>query len=235
MKISVCGVEFDDLSAEEAVRRALRSSDSPCWVVTPNARMLDSCQRHPEERGLLNAASLVLPDGWGVVRAAKRQGTPFHGRTAGIDFGERLLEAAAKRGDRVFLLGGRDGVASSAAERLCERFPGLCVCGCYWGYFEKDGEENRALLGWIRACRPDILLACMGYPTQERWLRDNLPSLPSVKVAAGLGGSLDVWSGSVKRAPKYWQEHGMEWAWRMLNQPSRVRELPSLVRFAFRK
>ena len=235
MKIRVCGVEFDDLSAEEAVKRALQDTGEPCWVVTPNAKMLASCQRNPEERGLLNSAGMVLPDGMGVVRAAKRQGSPFRGRTAGIDFGEKLMEAAARRGERVFLLGGRDGVAALAAERLGAQYPGLCICGCYWGYFEKQGQENRELIGWIRACRPTILLVCMGYPTQERWIRENLPGLPSVKVAAGLGGSLDVWSGQVTRAPRYWQEHGMEWAWRMLNQPERIRDLPELWRFAFRK
>ena len=231
MKVHICGVAFDDLGAEDAVRAAMRESDEPCWVATPNAVMLESCMQHPEQRELLNSSSMVLADGAGVVMAAKRQGTPLGGRTAGIDFGDRLMAAAAVRGDRVFLLGGGDGIAEGAAEHLRAVHPGLCVCGCYWGYFEKDGDENRRVLGMIRACRPDILLVCLGFPVQETWMRENLPFLPSVRIAAGLGGSLDVWAGKRSRAPQFMQTHGMEWAWRMAQSPSKLRQLPALFRF----
>ena len=231
-KIKICGVSFDDLRAEDAVREALIETGEPCWVATPNALMLESCRTNPEHRDLLNSASMVLPDGMGVVRAAKRQGTPLHGRTAGIDFAEKLAEAASLRGDRVFFLGGRDGVAQSAADHLKSRFPGLFVCGCYWGYFEKDGDENRRVVGMIRACRPDILFVGFGFPVQENWMRENLPLLPSVHVAVGLGGSFDVWAGKNRRAPEFLRSHGLEWAWRMSQEPARMRQIPALIRFA---
>ena len=232
MKIEIHGIKFDDIDMQAAVRYAMQAATTePCWVATPNALMLRSCREHPERRELLNAASLVLPDGAGVLLAAKKQGTPLSCRITGIDFAEALLSAAAARGDRVFLLGGRDGVAPVAAENLMKKHPSLCVCGSYWGYFEKQGEENRRVLGIIRACRPDILLVCFGFPIQEAWIRENLPHLPSVKVAAGLGGSLDVWAGKATRAPLRWQKSGMEWAWRMLHEPRRVRDLPALLSF----
>lgn len=231
MKIQICGVAFDDLSVPEAVRAALLPAEEPCWVVTPNAVILEHCTRNPGMRDLLNSASLVLPDGAGVVMAARRQGTPLGGRTAGIDFGEALMAAAAAGGERVFLLGGREGVAEEAAACLCAAYPGLHICGCYWGYFEQAGEENRRVLGMIRACQPDILLVCLGFPAQELWMRENLPFLPSVRVAAGLGGSLDVWSGRCTRAPRFLREHGLEWAWRMAHAPSKLRHLPALLRF----
>ena len=231
MKINVCGVAFDDLDVDGAVKRVMGCGEGQLFVATPNALMLQRCEREPTLRELLNAASLVLPDGMGVVRAAQRQGTPFRGRAAGIDFGERLLEAAARSGSRVFLLGGEDGVAPTAAERLAARYQGLQICGSYWGYFEKYGVENQSVIGMIRACRPEILFVCLGFPTQERWIVENLPLLPSVRVAAGLGGSLDVWSGRTRRAPERWQTMGMEWAWRMLHEPRRLRQLPELWRF----
>ena len=231
-RINICGVKIDNLNVSDAVAYAMRHTDETCWVVTPNALMLESCMEHPEQRDLINAASLVLPDGAGVVLAAKRQGTPLCGRTAGIDFGNKLMEAAAASGDRVFLLGGEDGVAEQAARHLCAEHSGLCICGCYWGYFEKSGEENRRVLGLIRACRPDILLVCFGFPVQESWMRENLPFLPSVRVAAGLGGSLDVWAGRRRRAPQFMQTHGMEWAWRMAHDPVRLNQIPALLRFA---
>ena len=232
MKIRVCGLDFDDIGTEHAVRAALTGGDG-CFVVTPNALMLEDCARIPEHLRLLSGASLVLPDGGGVVRAAARMGTPFtHGRVAGIDFGEALLRACAARGERVFLLGGADSVAARAAENLRQRFPSLTVAGTYWGYFDRDGEENRNLISVIRACRPSVLLVCLGYPVQEEWIARNLPLLPSVRVAAGLGGSLDVWAGRVRRAPLFWQKKGMEWAWRMLKEPHRMAKIPELVRFS---
>ena len=142
------------------------------------------------------------------------------------------MREASKRGDRVFLLGGKDGVAPLAASHLQEKYPSLRICGSYWGYFEKDGEENRRVLGMIRACRPDILLVCFGFPMQELWIRENLPMLPSVRVAVGLGGSLDVWAGKVRRAPTVLQAHGLEWAWRMAAEPRRMKQLPQMLRFA---
>ena len=230
-KVTVCGIQFDNLNMDEAVRRVLRDDCEAQIVVTPNALIAEACASNPEYRRLINSASMVLPDGAGILSAAKRQGTPLRARVAGIDFGERLLAEAARRGDRVFLLGGRDGVAPAAAKNLTRKFPGLCICGCFWGYFDRHGEENRRLLGIINACKPSILLVCFGFPIQEQWIRENIGSLPSVRIAAGLGGSLDVWAGRVRRAPAAFRAVRMEWAWRMMQDPTRVRQLPALFRF----
>lgn len=231
MKNKVLGIAFDDVGLARAVKLALMGTE-PCFVVTPNAVMLEDCARVPEHRRLLSSASLILPDGTGVLRAAKRAGTPFlHGRVAGIDFGNALLKASAARGERIFLLGGADGVAQSAKERLQARFPRLRIVGAYWGYFDRFGEENRVLIGTIRACRPTVLLVCLGYPAQEEWISANLPLLPTVRVAAGLGGSIDVWAGKCVRAPHPVQAAGLEWAWRMLLEPRRLQNLPALLRF----
>ena len=232
MKIRVCGLDFDDIGIEKAVQEAL-TGGGQCFAVTPNALMLEDCTRVPAHLQLLARASLVLPDGSGVLRAAAHAGTPFrHGRAAGIDFGEALVRAAAMRGERVFLLGGGDGVARRAADALQARYPGLAVAGTFWGYFDRTGEENRNLLGVIRACRPAVLLVCLGYPAQEEWIAANLSSLPSIRVAVGLGGSFDVWAGDVPRAPLLWQRAGLEWAWRMLREPARMANLPALARFS---
>ena len=141
------------------------------------------------------------------------------------------MRKASESGERVFLLGGADGVAPAAAEKLKKRYADLNVCGSYWGYFEKDGDENRRVIGMIRACRPDILLVCFGFPMQEYWIRDNIHLLPSVRVAAGLGGSLDVWAGKVRRAPRILQRNGLEWAWRMAAEPKRMKQIPQMVHF----
>ncbi|MBQ8311451.1 MAG: WecB/TagA/CpsF family glycosyltransferase [Clostridia bacterium] len=234
-RICLYGVGIDNVTMGEAVKIALAQVGAPCVVFTPNAVMLDAARREAALCELLGRASLSLPDGMGVVRLAKRRGTPLKERVAGIDFGEALLERAAKEKLRVFLLGGGEGVAAQAARRLQMRYPSLCICGTAWGYFDKNGEENQEVLARIHASRADILLVCMGFPLQEQWITDNLHALSDVRVIAGLGGSLDVWSGRVNRAPAPVSKMGLEWAWRMLREPRRIRYLPAVVRTVFKR
>lgn len=228
-QVMICGVRIDNVTKKEAVAQALEGG--VCAVFTPNAAMLDAALHDPSLAELLNRAALSLPDGMGVVRAARRLGTPLKERVAGIEFGEALLARAAHDGLRVFLLGGGNGIAARAAARLSERYVGLRVCGTYWGYFDRTGEENRRVLSLIRESRADVLLVCMGFPVQEEWIAENLSALAPLRVVAGLGGSLDVWAGEVKRAPRVLSKMGLEWAWRMAREPRRLRHLPALVRF----
>ncbi len=234
-KIKLCGVSIDDLTMDRAVQLSLSEGAAPCWVVTPNATILDACRRNPEYADLLNRASLSLADGAGVLLAARRAHTPLTERIAGIDFGEALLREAAKRDLRVFLLGGRDGVAARAAEKLCLRYPTLRICGTYWGYFGSSERERQEVLSHIRATRPDILFVCLGFPRQEQWIGQNLSYLSDVRVVAGLGGSLDVWAELVRRAPIPLRLCGMEWAWRMAHEPRRMAQIPSIVRFLVKR
>ena len=230
--VRLCGVRVDDLTLSEAVEDALRERGAPCWVVTPNAVILDACSRDARLGVMLGHALLSLPDGAGVIRAARRIGAPLRERIAGIDFGEALLARAAEEGLRVFLLGGGAGVAERAAERLCARYPALRICGCCWGFFEKEGETDRSVIEHVRATRPDILLVCMGFPLQETWIESHLHLLDGVRVVAGLGGSLDVWAGDLRRAPRLVSRVGLEWAWRMAREPRRLRQLPAILRCA---
>ncbi|MBR2722451.1 MAG: WecB/TagA/CpsF family glycosyltransferase [Clostridia bacterium] len=227
------GVRIDNLTMERALSLACERAGEPCWVVTPNALMLDACRKHPAYAELLNRASLSLPDGAGVLLAARHAKSPLRERVAGIDFGEGLMSLAEKEGMRVFLLGGKEGVAARAAERLRERYPRLHVCGCFWGYFEDSAEQSERLRYVLTQSKPDILLVCLGFPRQELWTAENLPYLTHVRVIANLGGTLDVWAGDVQRAPVPVQQLGGEWAWRMLHQPKRLAGLPALARIAF--
>lgn len=231
-RIRLCGVEIDNVTGGTAVTRALLRGEEPNVVFTPNAVMLEACRHDASLAALLNHASLSLADGMGVVWAARRRKTPLRERVAGIDFAEAVLARAAKEGLRVFLLGGAEGVAETAAQRLREREPTLCICGTHWGYFDREGEENRQLLAHIRETRAEILFVCLGFPLQEKWICDNLSHLSSLCLIAGLGGSLDVWAGKSKRAPHALSRAGLEWAWRMLREPRRLRHLAALVRFS---
>ena len=229
--VKLYGVKIDNVTKEEAVYRALRDTGEPCVVFTPNALMLERARKDVELTQLLNRASLSLPDGAGVLRAAEKIGTPLRERVAGIDFGTELLARAERAGLRVFLLGGDEGVAERAAENLRKKHPRLCICGTTWGYFDKNGEENMNVISHIRACRPHILFVCMGFPVQERWVIENLHHLTNIRAIACLGGSLDVWAGDIARAPAWMSRAGLEWLWRMLRQPKRLANLPEILSF----
>ena len=230
-QIKLYGVQIDNVTKEEAVYRALRHTGEPCVVFTPNAVMLERARKDAALASLLNRASLSLSDGAGVLWAAKKMGTPLQERVTGIDFGSEILERAERSGLRVFLLGGAENVAERASENLRKKHPRLCICGTTWGYFHKTGEENARVISYIRACRPDVLFVCMGFPVQERWIIDNLHHLTDIRVIACLGGSLDVWAGDLRRAPEWMSRTGMEWLWRMLRQPKRFAKLPKIVSF----
>jgi len=130
-------------------------------------------------------------------------------------------------------LGGKPSVADKAADRLRDRFPTLTVCGMHHGYFDHTAAsaENQAVLADIQSKAPHILFVCLGFPCQERWIVENTPQLPSLSLAMGLGGSLDVWSGNLRRAPKLLRSCGLEWLWRAIRQPRRFFRLIRLPAF----
>ena len=220
MKKSVIyGLKIDRTTARKAAFRLAEcaSYGKVRTVFTPNFEILTKARRDAELIRLLQKADVLLPDGVGVSLLCKIKKEPPCGRAAGIDTAYLLMRHAARRGLRVFLLGAEVGIAKEAKRRLCREIPKLCVCGTYHGYFDKSqgSDENTAVLEKIRQARPDILLVCFGFPTQERWISENRSSLPSVKIFMGLGGSLDVWSGKKRRAPVVMRACGLEWLWRL--------------------
>lgn len=192
--VSVNGVRIDNLTRACALQRAMEYTRQPCVVMTPNVSMPKACRRERSGVRLLNAATLSLPDGAGGLAAARRKGKTLCERVTGTFFGEDVLAYAAEHALRVFLLGGKEGVAKQAAERLCRRFPSLCVCGTYWGDFQKGGAENLRVRSYLHICHPDVLLVCFGFPEQEAWIADNTDVLSSVRVVAALSGSFDAWA-----------------------------------------
>ena len=230
MRINIMGVEFDSLTISEAVERAetLIAERSAAYVVTPNPEIVMTCWDNPDAMEAVQNADLVLPDGVGVVYGAKILGTPLKGKLPGIDFATELMRRLAKRGGRVYLLGAKPGIAELAGERMQEQFPGLIVCGTHDGYFQEDAP----VIEEINALQPDLLLVCLGAPKQELWMHRNRPLL-KVGLMAGLGGSLDVFAGTVKRAPVFFQKLGMEWFYRLLKEPWRFKRMMKLPKFLF--
>ena len=228
MRTDILGVAFDNTTMDEAVGRAmsLLEQEGPHLVVTPNPEIVRLAQSDREFAGLIAGADLVLPDGVGILYAAKILGRPLKARVPGVDFASALMDAMAKTGKRLFLLGAKPGVAEEAARRLTAQHPGLTVCGVHDGYFQEDAPVVQS----IREAGADVVFVCLGAPKQEKWAAAH-GGETGARLLVGLGGSLDVFAGQVDRAPESWQRLGLEWLYRTIRQPSRFKRVAKLPGF----
>ena len=231
MKIDVMGVRFDNVTMDEALERAktMLASEGADYVVTPNSEIVYEAMADDELKNLLNGASLVLPDGAGVVLGAKILGTPLKEKVAGVDFADRLLELLAQTGGSVYLLGSKPGVAELAAEKMVQKHPGLTIAGLADGYFKDEGP----VIEKINAAHPDVLFVCLGAPKQERFMAAHRQAL-NVRLMAGLGGSLDSFAGTVKRAPQWMINCSLEWLYRLIKEPWRFKRMLRLPKFVWK-
>jgi len=227
----VLGAPVDGLTLEQFTEKiSLRvERGDPCFVITLNPELLYRAQHERDLLDTINRADLVTADGVGIVWACRVSGRPIPGRVAGIDLMISLLDHAAGKGWRVFFLGSARGVAEAAAQRAVRMFPGLKVAGTHHGYF--SDEEDHEVIGRINQASPQLLFVALGSPRQEVWIDRNLDLLGSI-VAMGVGGSLDVLSGNVRRAPEWFSKRNLEWLGRLLNQPGRWRRMLVLPKFA---
>jgi len=212
----------------EAVDRGMEllRQEGAHYVVTPNPEIVEVCRENPEAMEAVNGADLVLADGIGVIKGAAMLGTPLRERCPGIEFAAGLMEKMAGEGLSLFLLGAKPGVAEQAAEKLAEQYPGLKIAGTHDGYFKEDGP----VVETIRSSGADCVFVCLGAPKQEFWMRKN-GSATGAKLLCGLGGSLDVFAGTVERAPKFFRDHGLEWFYRLCKDPKRIGRMMKLPLF----
>ena len=203
------------------------ASDRPHQLVTVNPEFVVEARRDAEFRRILNAAALALPDGIGLLMAARfLRTTLLPERVPGSDLVARLAELSHQKGYRLYFLGAREGVAEKAAATLKELYPNLQIAGCYAGSPMLD--ENEAIVQRILSVQPDILLVAYGAPRQDKWIARNLDRL-GVPVCMGVGGSFDFIAGTVQRAPLWVQQLNLEWLHRLLMQPWRWRRIWNAV------
>jgi N-acetylglucosaminyldiphosphoundecaprenol N-acetyl-beta-D-mannosaminyltransferase len=232
-RVELLGVSIDALTFAEAVDAAMRlaGGEGPKNIITVNPEMLQAAQYDVELARCLAGADLKVADGVGVVWASKKLRAPLPERVTGIDLMAKMIERCAAAGVSVYLLGGKPGVAALAADKLLTRHPSLVISGVMHGYFSKD--EEGGVISAIRQARPSVLFVGMGVPAQEKWIEAHKKEL-GVPLMMGVGGSFDVIAGKVTRAPEIFQKLGIEWLFRLLSQPSRLRRQLVLVSFAAR-
>lgn len=230
MKTDVLGVQYDNVTMEEALERGREILDGhkTCYCVTPNAEMAYEALHDETFRNLLNGAELVLPDGAGVVLGAKLLKTPLKQKVAGIEFAQNMLPIMAQMGSRLFLLGSKPGVAELAAAKMTEQNPDLIICGMADGYF----TDELRILNQINESGADVLYVCLGSPKQEYFMQKYQKAL-GVKLMCGLGGTLDGIAGTVKRAPKWMIRLQLEWLYRLIKEPRRFKRMLRLPKFIF--
>lgn len=231
-RLCVLGASVDTYTMKESADLLISAmeKDAPFTVFTPNSEIILHAYKNPEYCQILNSGDLITPDGIGVVYASKILKRPLKERVGGFDLANLMLSEIAGSGKSVYLFGGKPGVAELAAKKICELYPKTCICGTADGYF--DEEKEKKIIEDINEKKPDLLFVCLGFPKQETWIATHKDQL-SAKVMMGIGGSLDVFAGTVKRAPKTFQKLGLEWLYRLIKQPSRAIRMLALPKFGF--
>lgn len=232
-QVTILGVPVDMVTFDEAIAKIIEflSNDGHHTVATADASGINIAQTDHEFMQILRRADLVTPDSVGVLWAAKRLGRPIAARVSGVELVDRLCAMSAERGFRIFFLGAAPGVAEMAAEKMRLRHPGCNIVGARHGYFPSSDDELVA--AEVAESKPDILFVAMGIPRQEKFLAKCL-SITGAKVGMGVGGSFDVFSGTVRRAPKLFQKLNLEWLWRTASNPKKIAKAKNLPVFWWR-
>ena len=230
MRYDIMGVLVNNVTMDEAVCEITSFLDQRKnrIVVTPNAEILQMCVQDESVMAAVKAADFVVPDGVGVIYAAKILKTPLKQKVAGVELAWRLLEKAAQNGKGVYFFGAKPGVAEQAAKNAVAAYPGLKISGTRNGYFSE--EELPEIIDNINKSGASLLYVCLGAPKQEKWMADNRDKL-NVGAMLGLGGSLNIFAGTAKRAPRWMINMRLEWLHRLIKEPWRFGRMMRLPLF----
>jgi len=228
--IAILGVRISnvDVPASLAIIEGLIESGISHQLVTVNTEFVMAAQKDAEFKAIIHAAALALPDGFGLLLAARFLGHPLKERGTGVDTVQRVAELAARKGYRLFLLGAAEGVADLCAQRLRDNYPNLQIVGTYAG--SPVVEEEDRIVALVKQAKPDVLFVAYGAPQQDKWIARNLERL-GVPLAMGVGGAFDFIAGVAVRAPRWIQRLGLEWLHRLYHEPWRWRRMLALPRF----
>lgn len=227
-------MQIDDVTLEEAIDTAMdfQEKGQPCRIVTPNAEFAIKAAKDSHLLQVINESQLILPDGISVILAAKIIGTPLKGKVAGALFADALAAKLACEGKSLYILGAAEGVAQKAAQKLQEKHPGLIIAGTQNGYF----TDEEAVVNEIEQARPNCIFVALGCPKQEFFMEKHGHRFgPAVMI--GVGGAVDVFAGNLNWAPAIFVKLGLEWLYRLIKQPSRIKrmiKLPKYLWWAFK-
>lgn len=236
--IKIYGVNIHNTSLDEAskIMEEYLKGDELRVISTPNTEIVMEAKKDDKLKAIINRADLIVPDGIGLIYASKIKKKPLQERVTGFDLSIKLLEIGNENGYRIYLLGGKEGVAKKAAQHIKEKYPNIEIAGFHNGYFKgshtghKDSHEELKLIEDINSNIADIIFVGLGFPKQEIWIDENRDKM-NAKVIIGNGGVMDILSGNAKRAPEIYQRLGLEWLYRLIQNPSRLKRQLVLPKF----
>jgi N-acetylglucosaminyldiphosphoundecaprenol N-acetyl-beta-D-mannosaminyltransferase len=241
-KVTILGVPFSKLTLEQTASLLadhVQNGQAGLYhLITANPEITLASQSDERLRQIIHLANLIVPDGIGIVMAARRQGNPIPERVTGYDLLLNLLAKGNGLGWSFYFLGTDEQTSGQAAEQIALRYPQVKIAGRHHGFFTQ--AEEPGIIAEIQQAKPDILILAMGAPYSDKWLHKHKEELAGVKIVFGVGGSLDVISGKVKPTPAVWRKLNLEWAHRLLFSPvakgqkSRWRRQSALPKFVFR-
>lgn len=228
--VRIFGVRIDCVDMDGAFNRflALLNEERTAVIYTPNTEMVMMAENDMAFKDVLNGADLVIPDGIGLIHASKIHHLGLTDRVPGIELMERILRYCHTTRRSIYLFGGKPGTADLAGQKILEKYPNIIIKGIENGYFGPE-DENR-IIDNINEAKPDVLFVALGAPKQEKWIAKHRRTL-NAHISMGIGGSLDVYAGNVKRAPVFFQKLGIEWMHRLLKEPSRIGRMMALPKF----
>lgn len=227
--VDILGVRIDRVDMQGAFEKAISFLDKnkPSAIYTPNSEIIYMARNDEEFKKVLNSSSLNTADGIGVVYASRILKEPISERVPGYDLAVKLLPYMNENKLKLFLFGGKEGIAKKAKENILADYPDIDICGTENGYFDSSDE----IIKKINDAKPNFVFVCLGAPKQEKWIYDNKEKL-DCKVLMGIGGSLDVFAKEAKRAPKFFIKLNIEWLYRLIKNPSRIGRMMALPKFA---
>ena len=228
--VKILGIRISKLNMEGAYNTFLSffEDDTVNTIYTPNTEIVMQAQNDNDLKEVLHDGDLVIPDGIGLIYASKIHGLGLEDRVTGVDLMDKILKYCNSTRRSIYILGGKPEVADRACENILETYPNIKIKGCRDGYFTEEDELK--IVDKINEVKPDILFVALGAPKQEMWI-DKYKKILNTKVAMGVGGGVDIWAGTSKRAPKFFQNLGLEWLYRLMREPYRIGRMMALPRF----
>ncbi|MEK4947760.1 WecB/TagA/CpsF family glycosyltransferase [Carnobacterium sp. FSL W8-0810] len=228
-KVSILGVDFDNKTKEVFLEKLMErvNSQQKTFVVTANPEIVMYANSDAAYMSLLKEADYIAADGIGIVKGAQILETPIVERVAGFDLLTDLLEKANQQGSRVYFLGAKEEVLQQAVQNVQKKYPAIQLVGSRNGYFD---FSDSSIIEAVQATQPDMIFVALGFPKQEQWIHQYLNSA-SKGLLMGVGGSFDVLSGQSKRAPKIFIDLNIEWLYRLIKQPTRLKRMMVLPKF----
>lgn len=230
MKVNILNAEIDKINYKQALQKigGFINDNKQHYIVTPNPEIVLKAMKDEYYRAVINNADLSLPDGFGLILGSWFLGDPIYKRVTGVDLTYKIAKLAKEKNYKIFLLGGKNNATKIAKTKLELKFRNIKIVGIEEGFKDITNptkKENQEIINKINKSQAQILLIAYGAPFQEKWIYENLKKIPSVKLAMGIGGTIDFIAGKSIRAPILLRKIGLEWLWRLFTEPFRLNRI----------